>query len=125
MNTNINEPIEQFWIQLGSITGSILAQLNSRELAELWSNLDTVSNTVSVAENITGEILARAMYWPKALTLSGEDMAFIGAHIGNMAALKGFLERLDDEIGDMGGREVGFAATPSHTTEPLDGDGND
>ena len=131
MSTNINEPIEQFWIQLSSMLKPMLSHTNSNELSELWANLDTVTNTLDVAESLTGEILARSAHWPKPLNLNGADVSFIGAHIGNMAALKGFLQQLDDEIRDQnwvgapGERDIDFAATPSHTPEPLGGEEND
>ena len=125
MSTNINEPIEQFWIQLGSMLKPILSHTNSNELSELWANLDSVTNTLDVAESLTGEILARSAHWPKPLNLNGADVSFIGAHIGNMAALKGFLQRLDDEIRDRDPMsapsecDADFAATPSLAPDGL------
>lgn len=131
MSTSINEPIEQFWIQLASMLKLALSHANSNELSELWANLDTVTNTLDVAESLTGEMLARSAHWPKSLNLNGVDVSFIGAHIGNMAALKGFLQQLDDELRDWGStssgdeREIDFAATPSHLPEAPGGEEND
>lgn len=131
MSTSINEPIEQFWIQLGPMLTFVIPWLGRNELSELQDNLDTVANTLDVAESLTGEMLARSAHWPKQLNLKGTDVSFIGAHIGNMAALKGFLQRLDEEICDLnrmrasGERDIDFAATPSHLPEAPGGEEND